>query len=51
MAADGVIVEHWDIPGVIHGFIARWHQISRAETVHNDIGNWFAHNVGSQHDD
>ena len=40
LADGGVEVQYEAIPGVVHGFIARWHTMSRAHEVHAIIGDY-----------
>jgi len=47
LAMDGVTTTCHRIPGVVHGFIARWHQMRRATDVHQLIGTWFVDVVGN----
>ena len=40
LAAAGTDAEYLAVPGVVHGFIARWHTMSRAAGIHDVIGEY-----------
>lgn len=42
LAASGVPTEHVRYPGVVHGFVSRWHTMARATQAHDDLANAFA---------
>ena len=37
LTAAGVPTEVVRYPGVVHGFVSRWHTMSRAEQAHDDL--------------
>lgn len=41
LAAAGVPVDIVRYPGVVHGFVSRWHTMSRAEQAHDDLAAAF----------
>ncbi len=40
LADAGTEAHYLAVPGVVHGFIARWHTMSRAVTIHHQIGEY-----------
>jgi acetyl esterase len=40
LVADGTAAEYLAVPGVVHGFIGRWHTMSRAVSIHDHIGEY-----------
>ena len=42
LAAAGTDAEYLAVPGVVHGFIARWHTMSTAVGIHDVIGEYCA---------